>query len=310
MPSLHASSRPRALSALALGALLASTGCATATRVGLSDSQRAQVGSVKTVAALSQQELGVAIVESKAGAAYGIIGAVIDSSVNNSRAKTAEAAVVPVRDALVSYDAAAALGAALNRELRPVPWLKRNVVETRALPDTKAAVAELLKKGGADMLLLVQTDYRLAPDFGALVVTAKVSLLPRPAPSTADAEEGGEPPAPAPVYFNTLTTSTLLPGFKKGMSLDDAARLWAANGGQGARRALDGGLGDVARMIAFDLQQGPPEKSAYEPPAEAKTVEVSANYASGNAQGYVVRTDGGRSWVRLRSGELSSVGTL
>ncbi len=296
--------------ALALGCLLASGGCATATRVALGDVQRSQIASVKTVAALSQQELGVAIVQSTAGASAGLIGAVIDSSVNNSRVKTAEAAAVPVRDALVTYDPSAAIGAALSRELRPIAWLKRNSIETRSVAGNKSAVAELVKKSGADMLLLVQTDYRLTPEFDALVVTAKVSLFPLTAPPPADAEEGGEPPAPAPVYFNTLTASTLLSGFQKGMPLDAAARLWAANGGQGARRALDGGLGEVARLVAFDLQQGAPEKAAYEPPAEAKTVEVPAKYASGNAQGYVVRTEGGRFWVRLRSGELNSAGTL
>jgi hypothetical protein len=301
----------KSVGALTVGVLLLTAGCATPTRVALSDTRRAQIGSAKTIGGLSQQELGVSIVVSTGGAGFGLIGAIIDSSKNNSRVKTAEAAAAPVRDALVGYEPGVVLKAVLSRELAPLKWLKGNTVEVRQLADSPKAVAELVKQSGKDVVLLVQTDYRLTPSFGGLVITAKVSLLPPPVPSSGESEQAGEPATPKAIYFNTLTTAAPLPGWTgQEIALEVAAKLWAENGGQKARRALDGGMADLARMIVFDLEQAGNGDGHYKGPPDAKQMKATGKYGSETVTGFVVRQENGHSWVRLPSGELNSVGEL
>ena len=321
-PDLTASTLPRTRAGALAAAILLSTGCAGATRVVLNDAERAQIGSARTVGALSHQELGVSVVASTGGAGFGLVGAIIDSSVTNGRVKDAEAAVVPVRNALVGYEPGNALGAALTRELAPIPWLKRNTVEVRQLPDSKAAVADLVKASNTDVVLLVQTDYRLTPQFDAMMITAKVSMLaakpaaPAQAQPAGDVEPGSQPDGPKPIYFNTVSTSAPLSGFTaEKTTMAEAAQLWANNGGQNARRALNGGIAELARMIAFDLAQGGPPNATdptatYDEPPGAKVLTTVGKYGTGSANGFVVREENGRSWLRLRSGELSSVGEL
>ncbi len=303
--------------ALAAAALL-SIGCAGPTRIVLNDAQRDQLGSVRTVGAFSQQELRVSVVAATGGAAFGLIGAIINSSVTNSRAKDAEGAVVPVRNALVGYEPSGALGVALKRELGSLAWLKRNTVEILQPADSKTTIAELVKASKTDMVLLVQTDYRLTPEFDAMVITAKVFMLPcRPA-APARAQPADDEPAPKPdelkpVYLNIISTSAPLPGFTTGKTtMAEAAKLWAENGGKYARRALDGGIAELAKMIAFDLAQGGPPSAtaAYDDPPDAKVLTAVGKYGMGTSSGFVVREENGRSWLRLHSGELGSVGEL
>lgn len=308
---------PQARVGALVAAVLLSTGCAGATRVVLTDSQRDQLGSVRTVGALSQQELGVSVVASTAGAGFGLVGAIISSSVTNSRVKDAEGAVVPVRNALVGYEPGGVLGAALKRELAPLPWLKKNTIEVVQLADSKPAIAELVKSSKTDMVLLVQTDYRLTPTFDALVVTATVSLLPVKPAAPAQAQTADGEAAPKDelrrIYFNTVSTSAPLPSFTAGKTTTaEAANLWAENGGRSARRAIDGGIAEIARMIAFDLAQGGPSgaAAAYDEPPGAKVLTAVGKHGTGTFSGFVVREENGRSWLRLHSGELNSVGEL
>jgi hypothetical protein len=279
----------------------------------LGEGQRAQIGSARTIGSLSQQELRISVVASSGGAQFGLIGALVDSAVTNSRVKSAEAAVVPVRDALVDYDAAAALGATLKKALAPVVWLKGNSVEVRPVAADPKAVMELVRQIGTNVVLLVQTDYGLSPTFDTMVITARVSLLPRPGSGPAQPSESEDDKAPPPLYFNTVYVTARLPGFVAGhTTLEDAAKLWALNRGQSARRALDGGMDELASLIAFDLEQAGPGdgSSTYHGAAGAAEATVIGKYGSGAATGFIVRKASNRSWVRLRSGELCSSGEL
>jgi hypothetical protein len=288
------------------------TGCATPLRVGLRDDRRTQIGSAKTIAALAQPEIGTSINEADSRGQFGIVGVVIDAAVNHSQSKTAEAAVVPVHDALVGYDPRHALGAALTRELGPLNWLKGNSVEVMQLGDSSPnAVAGLVKKSDRDALLLALCEYRLTPSFRTIVMTANVALYPRPAPHSSDGAAQAEDEATRPLYFNEITASVTLPGKAVAkLTKDQAAKLWAENDGRRARRAIDVAIVELARMIAFDLDQPPSE--SYAPPEGAKKMKVLGKdeLKVHVVTGYVVRQENGRPWVRLRSGELKSAGQL
>jgi hypothetical protein len=304
-------SRHARAGALLLGALLA-TGCATAKRVPLEESNAQRLKTVRPVATLSQQELKVSIVPSNAGAAFGLIGAIIDTSANNSAVKTAEAKVVPVRNALIGWEAGDALLGALGREVAPVAILKASKIEIRQVPSVKDALAGLLQETQQDALFLVETDYRLSPTFDRMIVTVQASLLPaRLTPTQAEkaaAQEGG---GPTRLYENRFVSSALLPGFVPGKTtMDEAAALWAADGGRKARRALDDGIDEVARMLAFDIVQvrtaGAPA-ATYAAPEGAPSLVSIGPFGFGALTGFPVKQEKGRAWLRVSTGELAAV---
>jgi hypothetical protein len=300
--------------ALLLGALLVATGCATTKRVPLGEADAQRLKTVRPVAALSQQEVKTSIVPSTSGAAFGLIGAIVDASSNNSSAKTAEEKVVPVRNALIGWEAGEVLKKALEREVLPIAVLHASKIEVQQLPDAKDAIAALVAGTKEDALFLLQTDYRLSPTFDRMVITAKASLIPaRLPPTEADKAAAAEGEGPKPLYANTFVTSTALPGFVAGKTtMSEAAALWAADQGGAARSALDGGMSELARMIAFDVQQvGPAGKAeppkSYDAPPDAKALTSVGPMASGSLTGFAVRQEKGRAWLRVASGELAAV---
>jgi hypothetical protein len=143
-----------------------------------------------------------------------------------------------------------------------------------------------------------------------VVVTAKVSLLSCKAapPPTAD----GPAEEPKPLYLNTFVTSARLSGFAEGTTAEQAAAMWAADGGRPVRVALDGTIDELARMIAFDVVQSGPAGATspsdkYEQPADAPRLTSVGPYATGVLTGYPVRQEKGRSWLRVATGELAAV---
>jgi hypothetical protein len=293
----------RVIGPAAAAVALLLSGCTTASRVAVPPAHRSRIQSTQAIAAPTRPELGMHIEVSTAGGGFGLIGAIVDSSVNNSRAKDAEAAVVPARDALVGYEVGAVLAEALKRELAAVLWLKAGAVEVRQMGTAKVA-AEWLKQTTADALLVVETDYRLSPKGDAIVILTQASLrsiklFPRPA----GAEEEERPP----LYLNGVHVYLPLPNRPAGaLPPAELAKLWAADGGKPAREALDVGLSEVARMLAFDIEQGEPA-GLYEAPAGARKVNVEVLPGPFWGEGFVVAERGGRSWVRLSTGQLCSM---
>ena len=103
----------------------------------------------------------------------------------------------------------------------------------------------------------------------------------------------------------------LLPGwYDGGPTHQEAAKLWAANGGEKVRRALDRSLAEIAQMIAFDIQQGS-SASVVLPDfsGERDRLEQMEGFdaAGSTTVGYVIRKNGGRIWNRLPTDELSSM---
>ena len=310
-------SRSRGLRVLGFLSLIAAagfSGCATATRVPLAAEKRPQINSSQAIVGTRQQEIGTSINKSMASVATGggLIGAIVDSAVENSRAKKSEAAVVPVRDALVGYNPGQVLAEALHKELPSVAWLKPQLPEARSLTDDTLVVS-WVDQNANDLVLIVALDYRLAPDFSGLDLAARVSAFPRTEALRAGTKKTAAGAAPA-IYFNTLITHVRMPGWpEEEPEREAAAALWAANKGEKARTCLDSGLQELGRMIAFDIQQdGPPQKALYKEPDGVETYRVPAITAFGvvmpqRISGYPLHAENGRHWLRIPTGELISM---
>jgi len=333
--------------ALALAfAFLQAAACTTLVRYPLSESARSDLRATKTVVVLSQATIGVSAPQCPretgtpppAISELGFIGALVTSMVQTGMAaavevmarncegeslKAHEAAAWPVRDALLGYDPGKALSADLARALGSLRWLQNSHVDVVRVAEklTARRMVNLVQASGKASVLLVQLDYRLGPSFDTLVIAADVTLLGREVRPTTHAA-GWTVEEPIIAYHNVLSTTGRLKNWPRGeISLQEATAVWETEGN--ARRVLDGGFSDLARMIAYDLEAGEPPGDEYSAPEDAVQVPIvmlaspdgrglavsrQPDPTLTKASGYVARQSDGRSWVRLRTGELLSYG--
>jgi hypothetical protein len=234
--------------------------------------ERTTVKSTDVIESVRQPELYAQINVSNVSAALGggLIGALIDSSVNSSRASDAEGTVRPLRDALTGFDFDDTLKQDLSRELASVEWLAaRGVTVNKDVTDK--ALDAILAKSDAGGVLFVTADYSLSPDFSKLHIKAMASLFPRGQEFRDAAKTAGvgAPPAKSAgtktqlkyaAYYNTIAIETALPG--AGTTLEANRDVWAANRGDKLRRALGNGSRQLAKLLAMDLNHRAPEKGA------------------------------------------------
>jgi len=299
----------RGLLALASSLLvgLMAIGCAKPTRVPLKEDLRASINSTKTVAGFTQQEIGTSIQSAQGASAgqFGLIGALVESGIDNSRTKAAEGAVGPVRNALLGYDPGKALGEALKKELTPVVWLKSGAVEVQSMGDV-TVMTTWLDKCESNVLLVVRPEYRLTPKFDGVMVTAKVSLHPKTSPLAEAKHPYGT--LPGVIYSNEFTTTYTLSDWPSPApkELADAAKLWTLDNASKGRALLDSAMAEIAQMIAWDLEQPGSLEQRYSAPEGAKKITI-------NWQGFglhdvpVVHEGNGRVWGRHSWGQLYSI---
>jgi len=277
------------------------SGCASPSRISLDQSKKSQIHATECVVGLQQQEITADINQSNISQATGggLIAALIDAGINNSRTKDAEQEIVPVRDALVGYDIGQTLKQSLQTSLKNPDWLHLNSIDVRQVTDEAACKVWLTNSKG-DVLLLVRPHYRLNAAFDHLTVSLGVYLQARPKANGADSDN-------PTLYFNSFSCVTpLLTTGASGMPRSEAATLWAANSGKRARQVMDESLAEVIRMLAFDLDQSnPPDKNLFKAPDNAETRVVSNGQVA--QAGYVTHTENNRIWVRLPGGELYSL---
>lgn len=286
---------------------LCGAGCATTNRIAIGPKAQSALGSAQPVVGLDQQEIAADINRSNISAATGggLIFALVDAAVDSAQAKKAEAAVTPVRDALLDYNFGARFSGDLADTLRDIPWLKgqKVVVQSPASPDL---VKEWVDRSPADGLLLLRTRYRFSPDFKAITILVDATLLARSA-ALAQAAATKRDGVPA-TFANSFGVVLPLPDAGK-LGRDQAAAKWAEGHGAAARAALDLGAREMAAMIAFDLEQPQDDPSLTKSAATVTAPMVMRGELVGAARikAMVVRTGEGRSWVRAVTGELWSV---
>lgn len=293
---------------------LAFGGCASPSRVPLTKDRKNQTNAPKTVIVQSQQEIGADIVQSNIAAATGggLIPALIDLGINNSRAKKAVSATEPVRDSLIGYDAGRSLADALSKELATRTWPNTGQIDIRPMADMRAT-EKWINGNTSAPIMTVSPYYRLTANFDAILVHATVGLHGPVGkrPKATSEEEESQPKAPV-WYLNTFAVVVPITGYyTTDMSSQDAAAIWAADGGRKAREALDTGFSEIARLIAYDFDtEAPSENALYKAPEGSKSQGVPAVgllFRNGN-QGYVVSTPtDNRAWLRMPGGELVSV---
>ena len=269
----------RSLVPLALLASALLFGCANAPRViPMTGEATSQIRSTEIILALSQQEIGAEINQSNVAAAAGggLLMALIDTAVNQSRATDAENAITPVKNALVDYDFGRELRAALEQELGKLPWINLQGARTESSPDTKK-IEDAVARSSANAVLVVNTSYTLSPDFSLVKVKATVTGHPRTPELSSVAKKARPDTDPPLLYRNDFLVAN-----SSGRSYPTpaaAADAWAEDKGKAARAALNNGAADLARRIAADLELARANyqaSSAATPPAASGTPPAGA----------------------------------
>lgn len=258
------------------------TACAQTPRV-LVPSDRSPAGGREALVVVQQGEIRGDIVPSHVGqaaaagaaavpfigillaAAAGAAGGAADASVNQHRAKLAEASATPIRNGLEGYDFDQRALDSTRGTLLGMGWL--GVTQTsfsKVLTDN--SLGTFLDKSPAPEGLVAAYDYALTPDFSALRVGAAVTIYSKAAPA-------GDPVAARlqlqnAKYHQVFRCDYPLAGADKNM--DDNARLWAANHAAAARQALDLGLKCLSGLMQRGLQETPAQAAALSRGAQIK----------------------------------------
>jgi len=238
-------------------------GCATEPAyIPLTPEQSQQVGSSNSVILATQKELNADIDKSNVSTytGGGLIFALVDVAVENSRANSAEALLKPIRDTLNDFEMGKELRQALGSRLDTIAWL--HLKNTEVVYDNKPdQVASLLAAGQGDVLLLITPTYALTSDFSALRVESEIKVVPR-ATHLISAENAKDEKKRMTPFYKT-NVSHLAPLTVAGTVKEEAAKAWAADGGARIRQAMKQGVTNLADKIVEALNH--PEQSLTAP---------------------------------------------
>jgi hypothetical protein len=274
----------------------------------LPSSAKEKITSTDVVMSVRQNEIYMYVPPSNVGAAAGasfglvgaIMGAVIDSSVNNARTTAAEKAMKPLRDTLVGFEYDPMQRDDLKATLSGVAWLHSG--DVRVNKDFGAESYEnAYKAATASTVLLTGSDYHLSNDGDVLYVTLSAYIFTKDAAAKEQKVVPGNRTKPKPntapeksIYRDVLTFQTRIPG--AGADRDKNIALWAADNGAAMRSVLTMASAKLAKLLADDLDR--PVKDVA---GTGKKVTVEG------VKGEVMSTDADGSLVRLEGGTLKYV---
>jgi hypothetical protein len=241
--------------AAVVAAMACLSACATpiAEHIPLAASAHASIASTELVVPIKQSEVYVFVPASTAGASAGLLGALVDVSIDATRNKNAETAVTPLRDAMVDFDADTMLRDDLKASLSQIDWL--HVSGARVVKDIVPATLDKAITDSKDAaVLIVAADYHLSNDGAELDVVLSANMY-----ANSDGLASLKPKAGKPsksdisnaIYRNSVTFKATAPGATGERTQNIAA--WSANNGAALRAAMHEGSNKLAGQIASDL---------------------------------------------------------
>jgi len=245
----------RSVSRAALALVIMSlVGCATPPRRALDPADRSPPGGREAVVLVSQGEIHAEINASQVSAALGggLLGALIDTSVNQHRTNKAEETIKPLRDALGGYNFDQRAVEATRAALVGLDWLGARQVSFSKDVSSNNRIA-CLDKSQAPEVIFATYDYGLSADFAAMEVTVTVTIAPKAVPPGKAAKDRIDVGNAA--YTQEFTA--VVPLASAGTDLAANTQLWVADGARLARVALDSGLARDTLLIQRGLSQTP-----------------------------------------------------
>lgn len=247
----------RRLFVVCLGCLLLQA-CVPPPKRLLDEDARIVPGGRETIVVVDQGELRANIEVSNVSAGMGsagaigvLIGAVVDTTVNQNRANAAEESVKPLRNALIGYDFDRRALEATQTTLSKIAWLDADKKISFSKDGSKDKLLSVLDQSASPQILVARYTYELSPDFAQIGVSLGVEIYLKAAPQ-------GNSPSDRVSRKNALYSQRFsyigyLPEQTK--DLKQNATKWAANDAQQARAILDAGLFMVEDMFIRSMSQ-------------------------------------------------------
>lgn len=216
----------------------------------LPEVSRAIEGGRSVQVVVPQPELAANITPSNVAGAMGggLIGAMIDSSVQANRAGRAEVGITPIRATLFDFDVDALAIGTTNAVTASLPWFNAQPAAfgRDASPFGKNAA---LDGSTAPQVAFFEYAYGVSPDFATVRVSVNVMVANKADPAVRRPEQRLQPRYL--VYAQTLTSVMQLPS---PTTPDENSVRWAANDGALMRQALTAAFGDLATLVPRALQ--------------------------------------------------------
>jgi len=188
-----------------------------------------------------------------AAAGGGLLFALIDAGVNNSRAKDAEKTVVPLREALVGFEFDPRAQLESVNTLSGLGWFEPK--ETKiSKDDSQKSMLAAVDQAGTQQNMFLRYSYETNADFSGLVVSLGASLANKQVP------KGKKPDARLQAknlaYNSSVRSMIMLPDANP---KDPAANVqaWSADGGKAARAALLLGIERCQKLLARGMSLTP-----------------------------------------------------
>jgi len=184
-----------------------------------------------------------------AAAGGGLLFALIDAGVNNARAKKAEEAVVPLREAMTGFDFDPQAQQLSSTTLASLGWFDPKQV--RLTKDESAPALKAAIDGAATpQIMVLRYSYETNAEFSAMVVSLDAMLVNKAAPA------GKKPDARLQAkylpYHQAVRSMIRLPGAN---DKDPAGNVkaWSADGAKPARAAIELGLQRCQELLQRSL---------------------------------------------------------
>jgi hypothetical protein len=189
-----------------------------------------------------------------AGAIGVLVGAIIDTRINQNRADAAEAGVKTLRNDLIDYDFDHRASQAFEGSVAKISW-----IDIRKLDFSKNGAKEnvlgILDRTDTSQLVLARYYYALSPKFDSLLTGLQVDIFAKAAAPGASASSRLDRDKAA--YSQRFVFVEPLPQATKEM--DQNAALWAKDDGKGLRAALDTGLNAVDDLFVRSMSMSAAE---------------------------------------------------
>lgn len=236
---------------VALAALLLAEPAAAQRRnvAVLQESARAVDGGRAVHVFVAQPELAAAINPSNVSGAMGggLIGAMIDSSVQSNRAGRAEVGITPIRAALFDFDTDALAIETTNAATAGLPWFGGQAIAfgRDSSPYAKNAA---LDAATTSQVAFFEYGYDVSPDFSMVRVSVVMTLANKVVDGIRRPEQRLQPRNL--VYSQAAMSAVRLPS---PTTPEDNSVVWAADDGALIRQALTMAFADLTTLIPRSL---------------------------------------------------------
>lgn len=236
--------------------------CAVTPNNYIDQEARLHIDNVDAYLAVTQDEIYADIVRSNttAAAGGGLLFALIDTGIDNSRTKNAEKLITPIRDSLLDYDYAQLLQTDIQAALAKIEWMSiKDVSLERTVGD--GHILKKVEESKSSAVFFMTADYKLTPNFDGVTTSISAIMFPNKKALYAFKEKLDENENPIDqsdnIYRNNLVVTVPL-GLTD--SQKENALTLAKPGNNLVANALNDSSKQIAQRILEDIQLGEVQK--------------------------------------------------